>query len=247
MSAPTSALIRTEFKLFLREPGALFWIIAFPSIVVGLLGLVPAMKEPIDDLDGVPLIALYVPIAILMAMLFAGVSTMPVVLATYREQRILRRIATTPARPGHLLFAQFAIHAGAAILGGALALTLAGFVHGVPLPGDVMAYLLVLFLILAVCLAVGALVAGLASTTKVATTLGSILLFPLMFTAGVWMPVQAMPGLLGDLVSWTPLGAAALALQEAAGGFSPSWEHLAVISGWLVVLWGLAIRSFRWE
>jgi ABC-2 type transport system permease protein len=247
MSSPTGALIRTEFRLFLREPGALFWIMAFPSLLIGLLGLVPAMKEPIGDLGGVPLIALYVPIAILMAMLFAGVSTMPVVLATYREQRILRRIATTPARPAHLLFAQFAIHASAAVLGGALALTLANVVHDVPLPDNTLAYLLVLLLILAVCLAVGALVAGLAKTTKVAATLGSILLFPLMFTAGVWMPVQAMPGVLGDLVSWTPLGAAALALQEAAAGFAPSWEHLAVISGWLVVLWGLAIRSFRWE
>ena len=247
MSSPTSALIRTEFTLFLREPGALFWILAFPSLLIGLLGLIPVMQQPVDDLGGVRLIALYVPITILVAMLFAGVSTMPVVLATYREQRILRRIATTPARPSALLLAQYAIHGGAAVLGGALALTLARVVHDVPLPGNALAYLLVLLLTLAVCLAIGALVAGVAGTTKIATTLGTVALFPLMFTAGVWLPVQAMPGLLGDIVSRLPLGASALALQEAAAGLSPSWQHLAVICGWLVVLWGLAIRTFRWE
>lgn len=247
MSSPTSALLRTEFKLFLREPGAMFWILAFPSLLVVLLGLVPAMQQPVDELGGVRVIALYVPIALLMSMLFAGVSTMPVVLATYREQRILRRIATTPARPRALLFAQYAIHGGSAILGGVVALGLARVVHGVPLPGNAVAYVLVLLLILAVCLAIGALIAGVAGTAKLATTLGTILLFPLMFTAGVWLPVQAMPGLLGDIVSHLPLGAAALALQQAADGAPPSWQHLAVVGAWLVVLWGLAIRSFRWE
>jgi len=247
MSSPTSALIRTELKLFVREPAALFWILAFPSLLIGLLGLVPAMQEPVEDLGGVRVIALYVPIALLLAILFAAISAMPVVLATYREQRILRRIATTPARPSNLLLAQFFIHGGAAVLGGALVLALARVVHSVPLPGNVVAYLLVLFLILAVCLGLGALIAGVASTAKLAATLGTILIFPLMFTAGVWMPVQAMPGLLGDLVAWTPLGAAVLALQEAASGLSPSWQHLAVVGAWLVVLWGLAIRSFRWE
>lgn len=247
MSSPTAALIRTEFKLFVREPGALFWILVFPSLLIVLLGLIPAMQQPVEELDGVRVIALYVPICILLAMLFAGVSTMPVVLATYREQRILRRIATTPARPTALLLAQYAIHGGAAVLGGALALGLAKVVHDVPLPGDAVAYVLILVLTLAVCLAIGALIAGLAGTAKLATTLGAILLFPLMFTTGVWLPVQAMPGLLGDIVSWTPLGAAVLALQQAAAGTPPSWEHLAVVGGWLVVLWGLAIRTFRWE
>lgn len=247
MSSPTSALIRTELKLFLREPAGLFWIIAFPSLLIVLLGLIPAMQEPVEELGGVPVIALYVPICILLAMLFAGVSTMPVVLATYREQRILRRIATTPARSSSLLLAQYAIHGAAAIVGGTLALVLARVVHAVPLPGDAFAYLLVLVLILAVCLAIGALIAGVAGTAKLATTLGAILLFPLMFTTGVWLPVQAMPGLLGDIVSWTPLGAAVLALQQAAAGTPPSWQHLAVVGAWLVVLWGIAIRTFRWE
>lgn len=247
MSSPTSALIRTELKLFVREPAALFWILGFPSLLIGLLGLIPAMQAPVEDLGGVRVIALYVPIALLLAILFATVSAMPVVLATYREQRILRRIATTPVRPSNVLLAQFAIHGGAAVLGGALALVLARVAHSVPLPGNVAAYLLVLFLILAVCLGIGALIAGVAGTAKLATTLGTILIFPLMFTAGVWMPVQAMPGLLGDVVSWTPLGAAVLALQQAANGLSPSWQHLAVVGTWLVALWGLAIRSFRWE
>ena len=38
MSSPGRAVLRTETRLFLREPGALFWIIAFPTVLVVILG-----------------------------------------------------------------------------------------------------------------------------------------------------------------------------------------------------------------
>jgi len=68
-----------------------------------------------------------------------------------------------------------------------------------------------------------------------------------MFTAGVWVPVTVLPGLLGDLVALTPNGAAALALDEAAAGRAPDLLHVLVLLAWTFGLGALAARYFRWE
>jgi ABC-2 type transport system permease protein len=246
MSSPTSAVLRAELKLFTREPGSIFWIVGFPFVLVVILGLVPALREPIEAV-GTSFIALYVNVAILLAMLMAALSTMPVVLATYREQRILRRFATTPAKPRDLLVAQYGIHGAAAIVGGALVVIVGRFAYGVALPRNPVGFLLVFLLMLAASLSIGGLIGGRARTAKFATTLGTVLLFPLMFTAGVWLPVPVMPGLLGDIVALTPLGAGALALGEAASGDWPDLKDLVVIAVWTAVLGTAATRFFRWE
>src|SRR5690606_26197541 len=108
-------------------------------------------------------------------------------------------------------------------------------------------YIAIYLLVLASCLTLGGLVGGLARTTKIATAFGTALPFPLMFTAGVWLPVQAMPGLLGDIVALTPLGAGALALEASAAGGWPDLKDVIVLVVWSAILGTAAVRFFRWE
>jgi ABC-2 type transport system permease protein len=68
-----------------------------------------------------------------------------------------------------------------------------------------------------------------------------------MFTAGVWLPVQTMPGTLQRIVEFTPLGAASQALDRAAAGSWPAWADLGVTALWTVLLTAAAVRWFRWE
>ena len=49
-AAPTRGLLATEARLFAREPGWLFWILLFPSLLLGVLGLVPSFREPDPEL-----------------------------------------------------------------------------------------------------------------------------------------------------------------------------------------------------
>lgn len=246
MASPTFAVVRSELRLFSREPGYLFWIIGFPAALIVVLGLVPVLREPIQGL-GVSFLTLYVPVAVILAMLMASLSALPIVLATYREQRILRRVATTPVTPRTVLTAQYLIYGAAAIVGGAVPILLGFIAYQVALPLNGIGYVLVYLLVLASCLTLGGLVGGLARTAKVATAFGTALLFPLMFTAGVWLPVQAMPGLLGDIVALTPLGAGALGLEASAAGGWPDLKDMIVLCVWTAILGTAAIRFFRWE
>jgi ABC-2 type transport system permease protein len=87
-------LTMTEAKLLVREPLALFWGLAFPMALLAVMGLSSS------DIGGVPLVTIYEPIVIAFVGVVFGVQGIPVQVAGYRERRILRRLATTPAGPG---------------------------------------------------------------------------------------------------------------------------------------------------
>lgn len=243
---PWGAVLRTETRLFLREPGSLFWILVFPAALMTILGLIPSFREPDDALGGRRVIDLYVPVAVLLAMVMAG-QAMPTVLTGYRERGILRRMSTTPVRPSVLLVAQLALHGAAALGSGALVLAVGRAAFDVRLPEQPLGYALALLLAVAGVLAIGTLACALSRTAKASTAVGSIVSLVMMFTAGVWIPVQSMPDALRHIVQATPLGAASQALDRAASGGWPGWIHLGVVVLWTTLATLLATRLFRWE
>lgn len=242
-----TAVLRTEARLLAREPGSLFWILAFPPLLLAILGAVPAFREHQDGLGGLRIVDTYVPVTVLVGMIVAGVQSMPVGLTGYREQGILRRMSTTPVRPSALLSAQMLVHALAALLSALLALAVGRLVYDVRLPGQPYGYLLALVLAVLVALALGSVISALSGTVKIAGAVGTAVFFPMLFSAGVWLPVQAMPDLMADIVGFTPFGAAAQALNAAMAGDWPGWSHLAVMAVWTVALSTAAARWFRWE
>ncbi|WP_371630643.1 ABC transporter permease [Streptomyces sp. NBC_00341] len=241
------AVLRSETRLFLREPGSLFWILVFPTVLMVILGLIPSFRDPDAALGGRRVIDLYVPVAVLLAMIMAGLQAMPPVLTGYRERGILRRMSTTPVRPSALLGAQMALH-GAAALGSALLVIVVGRIaFDVSLPGQPFGYLLALLLAVACVLALGALVCAVSRTVKISAAIGSVVFFMMMFTAGVWVPVQTMPDTLRRIVQVTPFGAASQALDRAASGDWPSWGYLGAMALWAALAAAVAARTFRWE
>ncbi|MDH6516383.1 ABC-2 type transport system permease protein [Streptomyces sp. SAI-135] len=242
-----TAVLRTEVRLFLREPGALFWILLFPTLLLVILGSVPSFRHHDPDLGGLRTIDVYVPVAVLLGLIVGGLQSMPQTLTGYRERGILRRMSTTPVRPAALLTAQMTVYGGAALASALLALAVGRFAFDVRLPEQPLGYLLALVLAVLAALALGAVVSSLSRTTKIAGAIGSAVFFPAMFCAGVWAPVQTMPDVLARIVGYTPFGAAAEALNRAAAGDGPGWTHLGVLVAWTVLLTAAAARWFRWE
>ncbi|MER6285595.1 ABC transporter permease [Streptomyces sviceus] len=242
-----TAVLRTEVRLFRREPGALFWILLFPTLLLVILGSIPSFRNHDADLGGLRTIDVYVPVAVLLGLIVGGLQSMPQTLTGYRERGILRRMSTTPVRPTALLTAQMTVYGGAALASALLALLVGRFAFAVRLPEQPLGYLLALVLAVLAALALGAVVSALSRTTKIAGAVGSAVFFPAMFCAGVWAPVQTMPDVLARIVGYTPFGAAAEALNRAASGDWPGWTHLAVLVAWTVLLTAAASRWFRWE
>ncbi|WNM30362.1 ABC transporter permease [Streptomyces sp. Li-HN-5-11] len=242
-----TAVLRTEFRLFRREPGAVFWIFLFPTLLLVILGSIPSFREADKSLGGLRPVDAYVPIAVLIALIMSGVQSLPQALTGHRERGILRRMRLTPVQPSALLTAQMVVQGTVALASALLALAVGRLAFDVRLPEQPGGYLLALLLATAAALALGSVVSAVSRTTKIAGAIGSAVFFPMMFCAGLWLPVQEMPHAMARVVGLTPFGAAARALNEAAAGDWPGWGHLGVLAGWTVLLTGAASRWFRWE
>lgn len=254
-SRGTVAVVRTEARLFGRELGSLFWILVFPTVLLSALAVVPSFREPDPALGGLRVIDLYVPIAILMSMLMAAIMAMPPVVFAYRENGVLRRLGTTPVGPSALLAAQVLLHAAAVVVSSVVVLLVGTLAFDTPLPASPFGFVLAYLLALVASFSIGAVLTSLCPTSRVGTTVGTIVFFPAMFTAGVWVPVRAMPDTLREVVELTPLSAAAQAMTDTmpatmpatTGGGLPEPHHLVVVAVWAVALSFVAVRTFRWE
>lgn len=247
MTSTTAAVVRTEARLFGRELGAVFWTVVFPPALVAVLGSVSGFDDPVAGTGGLRTIDLYVSVALLMSMSMAAVMAMPAAVFAYREAGVLRRLRTTPVGPGVVLLAQVLLHAAAVALASALVLAIGRFAYGTPLPESPLGYLVAYVLALVAAFSVGAVITALVPTSRVGTAVGTVVFFPMLFTAGVWLPVQVMPDVLREIVVLTPLGAASEALTEAMAGDFPDLRHLLVVGAWAGVLWLVSVRTFRWE
>ncbi|RMI37979.1 ABC transporter permease [Streptomyces triticirhizae] len=245
--AARTAVLRAEARLYLREPGSLFWVLAFPPLLLAILGCIPMFREVSDDLDGLRPIDIYVPVTVLIGLIVVGAQAMPPVITGYRERGILRRMSTTPVRPAALLSAQMVLNGVAGLVSALLSVTLGRVVFDVALPRQFPAYLLVLLLALAASLSLGALISAWARTARNASAIGTVVFFPMLFCTGLWLPVRTMPDVMARVVEATPFGAAARALDQAAVGDWPAWSHLGVTAAWTAVLTAAAVRWFRWE
>jgi ABC-2 type transport system permease protein len=240
------ALLATELKLFVREPMVLFWGLAFPVILLVVLG-VAGPKKPQHSLGNVKFLVVYTPVVMMLTLTVLSLSALPAALASYRDKGYLRRLSTTPVGAWRLLAAQIVIDLALEAVAVVLILVVARVAFSVPLPEQFGGFLLAIGLTMSAVLGFGLLIAAVAPSQRVAAAIGSLLLFPLMFFAGLWVPQAEMGAGLRDVSHYTPLGAAAPAVQNSIAGHWPGSVHLLVLAGYAVVLCVLAVRFFRWD
>ncbi|GAA3517792.1 ABC-2 type transport system permease protein [Streptosporangium album] len=245
MSAST-AVLKAEARLIGRNRAGVFWVVAFPTLLLIILGLLPTFRAADAALGGLRMVDAYVP-ALLLAVIMSGTQVMPGFLISYREQGILRRMSTTPVRPLTLLTAQIVLHAVVALGSAVLVIAAGRLIHGVSLPRHLPGYVAALVLATLAALALGTIIAAFVPNTKLATTVATIAFFPLAISAGLWGPVQVLPEIARRIIEFTPFGAAAQALDQAMRGHWPDWSLLGVTALWSVVLIAAAARWFRWE
>ena len=147
------------------------------------------------------------PILIAFVIAMLALNALPPVLAGYREKGILRRLQTTPVGPARVLAAQLVIDLGrGGGHAGRLVLAVARIGYGVALPRQLGGFVLAALLAAVALLAVGLFVAAAAPTGRAANAIGAILFFPMMFFAGLWLPIAQMPAVLRHISHATPLG-----------------------------------------
>ena len=238
-------LVKTETTLSLRDKVGPLWGVGLPLVLLVVLGNVPSLREADPALGGLTLFDLYVPVLVLFNLAMLALVAVPTVLAGYRENGVLRRLRTTPIGPARVLAAQLVANLGIAVVATIVFLGTARLAFGVGLPE--LGFLVAWILVAAAMLAIGLLITALAPGRPQATAIGTVLYFPLMFFAGLWVPISQMPLMLRDIAHVTPLGAGMQAFEAAYSGGFPAAQPLLILTAYAVVCAVAAIRFFRWS
>ena len=90
-------------------------------------------------------------------------------------------------------------------------------------------------------------IAAMAPSPPVAGVAGTVLLYPLLFFAGLWAPRQDLSPVWQHIGNYTPLSAAVQAMQAAMQGHFPPAQPLLVMAAYAIAFGVAAIKLFRWE
>ena len=247
MTALTT-LTRAQVKVFLREPVAVGFGLVFPAVLLLVIGNVfPGATEVSPALGNKSLVEIYAPASAVLGLLTLGIAMLPQALGLDRERGILRRLAVTPAHPRLLVGAHLVVQAVAVTIGTAGAVLVGVLAFDLPVPQRPGWFLLAFVLSCAALLSIGALLGALVPTAQTGVGAGMLLYFPMLFFAGIYLPLEIMPEGLQTFSARTPPGAAVQALSDAWAGVTPTATSLLVLVATTIVGGGLATRFFRWE
>ena len=239
-----------EVKLLMREPLTVVFTFGFPFLVLVVLGQVfgnaPDPEAP-EVWRGVGPMDYYLPGYIGLSIAAIGLIALPVHLASYREQGVLRRFRASGIGASIVVGAQ-AIVAASASVAGAVLLAALGFlgydVHAPESPGGV----LLGFTISVACFAAtGVLLGAVMPSARAAQGIGLMLFFAMMFLSGTDGPREVLGTVLRGIGDAFPLTHTFIVMQDPWIGFGTNWPRLGIVAGIAVAAALLAVRAFRWE
>ncbi len=241
-------LVVSEGKLAWREPVGLILGVGVPVMLLVIFGLSSSFQKRIVSTSPITYRTAYVPILIALVLTLIALISLPIPIVIQRERAFLRRLSTTPVAPLWLLAAQVAVNLVLALVAMVLIVAGSALFFGVHAPSQIPGFIIAALLATACLFAIGLLIAAVAPSERAAGVIGSALLFPLMFFAGLWQPSQTVtPSVMHDISNLTALGAAVHAMLRSTYGAFPTLGSLAVMAAWAVICAIAAVKLFRWE
>lgn len=167
-----------------------------------------------------------------------------------KERGILRRYHTTPIRVWQYFAGNVLSNSAVGLMAVALMFVVAILVFDVQMRGDYISLALLTVLGTITLFGVGLAAGGWAKNENQATPLANLVAFPMMFLSGVFFPRFLMPEWLQTISSFLPLtplvDGMRLIITESKTLFELGPE-IAILIGWLVVIYAIAFKVFRWE
>lgn len=236
----------TEFKLFLREPAAVFFTLAFPMMLLFVFGSIYG-NDPANGFDGRGSVDISVPGYMGLIVGTTTFMTIPIVISEYRTQGIFRRLRATPLNPLAIIGAQTTIYLVVTLLGLVLLFVAGKLVYGLLTPVNIPALFLALIISFLSLAAVGFLIGSYFKTSRTAQVVGNIVYFPQIFLAGAGMPRELLPDGLRTWTEWMPMTQTVNIIREAWWGNPTNWLSYAYLIAIGVVAAIISMKVFRWE
>lgn len=183
-----------------------------------------------------------------LALMNGSVQGIAITMSNYREDKILKRITTTPLPSWKFVSAEVLARLVLNLVQITLILGVGHFAFNAHIFGN-------LFLLYAISLlggllfqTIGFMVASIAKTTDAAQGMAVFITIPMMFLAGVFFPIDQLPKWLYSIVQFLPLAPLLRMIRQIGlESLSPLTNpiNILIVLGWIVVMLVVTIWRFR--
>lgn len=183
-----------------------------------------------------------------LALMNGSVQGIAITMANYREDKILKRITTTPLRTWKFVTAEVLSRLVLNVLQISLILTIGFFFFHAHIYGNIA--LLFLFAMLGGLLfqSIGFMVASFAKSTDAAQGMSVAITIPMMFLAGVFFPIDSLPKWLSGIIQYLPLAPLLRMIRQIGlEAISPFTNpiNIAIVLAWIGITLTISILKFR--
>ncbi len=239
-------LFLAEAILFWREPAALFFTLFFPVLLVLLFGTI---YGGLEIGGGFRVIDVYVPGLLSMVIGNIGFMGLPLTIANYREEGILKRYQVSPLPLWALIAVHIAVGALMFLLSALLLVGVGVAVFQIPVQGNLAGLAVAALFSIFAFFATGLALASATSSVRTVQAVGSVAFFVLFFTSGLAGPRDQFPAWLERVTDYQPM-------TLVVDMFAALWIGASLSEYWSTLLLLLAIGAvaalivrgtFRWQ
>ena len=241
-------MLKTELKLSLRGMDMFIFAICMPVVVIVLLGIIYGDKPAFADAEYTFLQQSFGAVSTI-AICAGGLMGLPLVVSDYRNRKILKRLKVTPVKPITILLVEITIYCIYSLVSLSLIYLVAFLFFDFQIIGSFWQFFLSFVLVMLSMFSIGMMVGGIAPNMKIASTVASILYFPMLIFSGATLPYEIMPNALQNFANILPLTQGIKLLKGTALGLPI--DNIIFPIGLMVVIivicTTVSLKFFKWE
>ena len=241
-----------EFKIFLREPVAVFFNLFFPLMFLFLTMHVFLSEESVEA----GAINYYIPSFIIIITTGVSFFNIPIYIVKYRNNKFLKRLKVAPIRPLTILLSLATANLLMLILGLVVLILIGIFFYNADFDGNIFLFIggvLLSFLSLG---SLGLMIASFSRGMRTVNVVGQLIYYPMLFLSGA-VPL--------DLPGWLQILAKALPITYGMQLTQRLWNEdyflnvmgqqfefgiitdIVVLSAVMFIGLFVSMKTFKWE
>ncbi len=162
----------------------------------------------------------------------------------------LRRIQATPVHPIYFVFAQASVRLMVTFASTTILLVFGSYFFGFHMLGSYFNFVIVCIIGILIFLGFGFAIAGWAKDETQVAPVANLIQLPMLLLSGIFFPRDGFPSWLKTITDYFPLTYVSHALRKIANegdSLAQLPTDLIGMSVWLVVVYVVAVRVFRWD
>lgn len=241
-------LLIVQAKRSLREPAAMFFMVAFAPLFVIIMGVIFG-NDPRPEFDNRGFLDANLVSFTSIVIAITSFLVIPLDLITQRKNGALRRFRATPLRPTVYIAADVVVRFVILLVSLGVMLALGLWVFGADIQGNIASVMIALVLGIVGFLALGYALAAALPSPEAAQGVGNSLTYPLIVLSGGAVPLSQLPDGVRHYAQISPLTQLVEFLQSlwTGGNWGENWVRILILVGLLAVATAAAAKFFRWE